>query len=154
MAEAAAAAATAGGGGGGHEAASASEEGRTSGGGGSVVSSSSGAAQSWAEAIRTLMHPVGQNDGAQTSVPPKNFLVFVNPVGGSGQAVKIFESVVEPMLKQAGIAFHLVVTERAGHAKDVLASDANLATYTAAVAVGGDGLIYEVGVFECGWVGV
>jgi hypothetical protein len=92
------------------------------------------AAKAWADAIRSVAQPG----------PPKNFLIFVNPVGGRGLAVSIFRTIVEPILKQSGIAFRLVVTERQGHAQDMLATDPSVLDYTAAVSVGGDGLLYEV----------
>lgn len=51
---------------------------------------------------------------------PKNLLVFINPFGGKGQALNIFNTTVVPLFRLAGIKYKVVVTERANHARDML----------------------------------
>lgn len=74
--------------------------------------------------------------------PTRRYLVFVNPVGGTGNAVQIWNR-IQPFLTFASIEYELLITERANHAKDVMATR-DLDDITAVVIVGGDGLIFEV----------
>ena len=71
-------------------------------------------------------------------------LIFVNPFSGKGRARETFQVVVKPMLEQAAIPFDVIITDRAGHARDTMTSATNLATYRAVVSVGGDGMLAEV----------
>mmetsp|Transcript_48057 Transcript_48057/g.134227 ORF Transcript_48057/g.134227 Transcript_48057/m.134227 type:complete len:321 (-) Transcript_48057:96-1058(-) len=54
------------------------------------------------------------------------------------------QSVVRPLLKQSATASEVIVTERAGHARDFMRAAGNLAEYWGVVAVGGDGMLAEV----------
>ncbi|KAG8381560.1 hypothetical protein BUALT_Bualt06G0134300 [Buddleja alternifolia] len=98
---------------------------------------------------------------------PKNLLVFVHPRSGKGKGCRIWE-VVAPLFSQAKVKTKIddyllciiwlittanllcsgpvMVTERAGHARDVLASITNreLRLYDGVVAVGGDGFFNEI----------
>jgi hypothetical protein len=96
--------------------------------------SSAQIAKQWSDTITRTLYPTGT----------KNYLIFVNPVGGPGTAVTLFRTIVEPMLIQSGHKYHLVITQRADHAKDMVAEADNLDEYTALVAIGGDGLLYEI----------
>jgi sphingosine kinase len=55
----------------------------------------------------------------------------------------VWETESEPLFREADIECEVLVTERAGHAKDECASRA-LAGLHGIVIVGGDGLIFEV----------
>jgi len=95
-------------------------------------------ATQWDATIKERLR--GGNSGSR---PTNNVLCLVNPFGGPGLAVGIFHGVVEPMLRQAGATFTLVVTERAGHARDMLRDAADLDAYSCVAIVGGDGLLFE-----------
>ena len=69
--------------------------------------------------------------------------MFINPVGGTGRALQVWEQESEPLFREAGVRYEVVVTERANHAKDVCASR-DMSDVDGIVIVGGDGLIFEV----------
>ena len=94
-----------------------------------------GTAQKWVDTIRGLI-------GAAEET--RKMLIFVNPFSGKGRARETFQVVVKPMLEQAAIPFDVIITDRAGHARDTMTSATNLATYRAVVSVGGDGMLAEV----------
>ncbi|EFI28368.1 hypothetical protein CC1G_13902 [Coprinopsis cinerea okayama7 len=94
------------------------------------------AAENWAE---TAMKCLYDNRGIK---PARRLLVFVNPHGGSGRAVKIFNKTVKPILQAAGCSLKVIQTERHKHAYEVVkAMDLE---YDAIVTVSGDGLVHEV----------
>ncbi|XP_042036773.1 ceramide kinase-like isoform X1 [Salvia splendens] len=76
---------------------------------------------------------------------PKNLLVLVHPRSGKGHGCKIWETVA-PLFSQAKVKTKVIVTERAGHARDMLSSITNreLNLYDGVVAVGGDGFFNEI----------
>ncbi|KAF3433182.1 hypothetical protein FNV43_RR24284 [Rhamnella rubrinervis] len=76
---------------------------------------------------------------------PKNLLVFVNPKSGKGNGYRIWETVV-PVFSRAKVNTKVIVTQRAGHAFDVMASTSNmeLNSYDGVVTVGGDGFFNEI----------
>ncbi|KAI3458341.1 hypothetical protein Pfo_015004 [Paulownia fortunei] len=76
---------------------------------------------------------------------PKSLLVFVHPRSGKGHGCRIWEAVA-PLFSQAKVKTKVIVTERAGHARDLLASITNrdLSLYDGVVAVGGDGFFNEI----------
>ena len=77
------------------------------------------------------------------------YYLIVNPVSGSGAALKAEER-VSAYLKERGVDFTVLRTEEPGHAA-VLAGDvASRHDCRAVLAVGGDGLAYEV---ACGLAG-
>ncbi|XP_014388646.1 PREDICTED: ceramide kinase [Myotis brandtii] len=51
---------------------------------------------------------------------PKRLLVFINPFGGKGQGLRIYERKVAPLFALAAISTEVIVTERANHAKEAL----------------------------------
>jgi diacylglycerol kinase family enzyme len=89
--------------------------------------------------------PICRNPGSHIVCPPpqRNFIVFVNPVGGQGLAVSIWEKTVKPFLEQANINIDLLITQRADHAKDSM-TERDLSDIHGVVIIGGDGLIFEV----------
>eukprot|EP00257_Ricinus_communis_P019584 XP_015578615.1 ceramide kinase [Ricinus communis] len=76
---------------------------------------------------------------------PKNLLVFVNPRSGKAHGCRTWETVA-PIFSRAEVETKVVVTQRAGHAFDVMASLANreLSAYDGVVVVGGDGFFNEI----------
>lgn len=105
--------------------------------------------QNWYNSIHCVLKNVpiiriiNENNCEIIQPPPiVKYLVFVNPVGGTGNAVNIWNR-VRPFLDYALIEYELLITERANHAKDTMATR-RLDDITAVVIVGGDGLIFEV----------
>ncbi|KAE8657186.1 Ceramide kinase [Hibiscus syriacus] len=76
---------------------------------------------------------------------PKNLLVFVHPLSGKGNGRKTWETVA-PIFSRAKINTKVIVTQRAGHAFDVMRSTTNeeLNSYDGVLAVGGDGFFNEI----------
>ncbi|XVF08508.1 hypothetical protein REPUB_Repub07fG0009200 [Reevesia pubescens] len=76
---------------------------------------------------------------------PKNLLVFVHPKSGKANGWRTWETVA-PIFSRAKINTDVIVTERAGHAFDVMKSTTNeeLNSYDGAIAVGGDGFFNEI----------
>ncbi|KAJ4907476.1 Ceramide kinase [Raphanus sativus] len=76
---------------------------------------------------------------------PRNLLVFVHPRSGKASGLKIWETVSKIFIR-AKVNTKVIVTERAGHAFDVMASIQNkeLRSYDGIIAVGGDGFFNEV----------
>jgi len=73
----------------------------------------------------------------------KSAVLVYNPVGGKRRAKKLAETIVLPMLKEAGIAVEQQLTEYAGHAL-VLGKTVSLDHADALIVMGGDGTLSEV----------
>ncbi|KAE8703474.1 Ceramide kinase [Hibiscus syriacus] len=76
---------------------------------------------------------------------PKNLLVFVHPLSGKGNGRNTWETVA-PIFSRSKINTKVIVTQRAGHAFDVMRSTTNeeLNSYDGVLAVGGDGFFNEI----------
>ncbi|XP_061472283.1 sphingosine kinase 1 isoform X2 [Rhineura floridana] len=74
---------------------------------------------------------------------PCQVMVILNPQSGSGRALHLFKSQVQPMLMEANIGFTIFITEKRKHAWD-LVREANMSRWDALVVMAGDGLLYEV----------
>ncbi|XP_006280159.2 ceramide kinase [Capsella rubella] len=76
---------------------------------------------------------------------PRNLLVFVHPRSGKGNGSKVWETVSKIFIR-AKVNTKVIVTERAGHAFDVMTSIQNkeLHSYDGIIAVGGDGFFNEI----------
>ncbi|XP_057952361.1 ceramide kinase isoform X2 [Malania oleifera] len=76
---------------------------------------------------------------------PKSLLVFVHPMSGKGNGCRTWEAVA-PIFSCAKVKTKVIVTQRAGHAFDVMASIKNreIGSYDGVVAVGGDGFFNEI----------
>ncbi|CAN0040715.1 unnamed protein product [Lampetra fluviatilis] len=89
----------------------------------------------WVQAVRKQL--TGQVER------PERLLVFVNPFGGRREGEKIYRQRVQPLLELASIYAHVIVTERANHARDFLLAE-DLSSYNGVVCVGGDGMFSEI----------
>ncbi|KAM7266739.1 hypothetical protein ACFE04_004636 [Oxalis oulophora] len=76
---------------------------------------------------------------------PKSLLVFVHPMSGKEKGCKTWEFVA-PIFSRAKIKTKVTVTQRAGHAFDVMEAISNeeLSSYDGVIAVGGDGFFNEI----------
>ncbi|XXG66553.1 hypothetical protein AAC387_Pa06g0102 [Persea americana] len=76
---------------------------------------------------------------------PKNLLVFIHPLSGKRNGCRTWETVA-PIFSRAKVRTKVTVTQRAGHAFDVMASitDRELNSYDGVIAVGGDGFFNEI----------
>ncbi|GAB1517206.1 sphinganine kinase lcb4 [Rhizoctonia solani] len=75
-------------------------------------------------------------------LPRRRFKVFVNPAGGQGKGVQLFEKKVKPILLAAHGEVDAVVTTHSKHAVE-LARECDL-DFDALLTVSGDGLVFEV----------
>lgn len=89
--------------------------------------------QKLAEEVKTVLDELTR---------PKRLLIFVNPKSGHKKGVKIYSTKVAPLLQLSGIYSEVIVTERAGQPKDLLATY-DLSLIHGIVSVGGDGLFSE-----------
>ncbi|KAG8565641.1 hypothetical protein GDO81_012932 [Engystomops pustulosus] len=97
-------------------------------------------AKTWAQKICQLSY----EQGPPRLLPsPPRFLVLLNPRGGTGKALTLFETHVMPMLTEANAHFTLFVTERPNQAREVV-QEQDLSTWDAIVVMSGDGLMFEV----------
>lgn len=104
-------------------------------------------AQKWRTTIKCLV--AGQAIGP---VPPsidKKLLILLNPKSGPGKARELFQSKVAPLLQEAEVPYDLNVTKYAQYAREFVRTR-NVYSWRAVVAVGGDGVLFEVlnGMFE------
>ncbi|KAH7659367.1 ceramide kinase protein [Dioscorea alata] len=93
--------------------------------------------QAWAEQLNSIIQmEIGR---------PKSLLVFVHPLCGKGKGWKNWETVA-PLFSRAKVEVKVNVTQRAGHAYDIITSstDKVLGAFDGIVAVGGDGLFNEI----------
>ncbi|XP_077235358.1 diacylglycerol kinase family protein isoform X3 [Tasmannia lanceolata] len=76
---------------------------------------------------------------------PKNLLVFVHPLSGKRSGRRTWETVA-PIFSRAKVTTKVIVTQRAGHAFDMMTSitDMELNSYDGVIAVGGDGFFNEI----------
>ena len=73
----------------------------------------------------------------------RKLLVLVNPFSGTRQAA-VSWGIAEPILEKAHVTMKVVMTERAGHAYDIVSQDIKIGDYDGIVTVSGDGLIHEI----------
>eukprot|EP00301_Raphidiophrys_heterophryoidea_P026591 c9218_g1_i2.p1 GENE.c9218_g1_i2~~c9218_g1_i2.p1 ORF type:complete len:380 (-),score=80.32 c9218_g1_i2:575-1681(-) len=85
--------------------------------------------------IYPLVHPVEVR-------PPKNVYILVNPVSGKLKSRRVYETILVPKLKAAGITYTTIETQYSGHA-EVLCRDLDLNGFDTIVAIGGDGTLHE-----------
>jgi len=66
---------------------------------------------------------------------PKSLLVFVNPYGGRRKAKEIFQTIVEPVFKLAGISLTVVYTQYQNHARNYV-EEKDISNFCGIIAVG------------------
>lgn len=75
----------------------------------------------------------------------KKMLVIVSPESGQGRAEEVFESQVRPILQASRINCEVVITKgRMDATRIILDYRAEIADYDGVIAVGGDGIVYEI----------
>ncbi|KAJ2313412.1 hypothetical protein H4S02_001753 [Coemansia sp. RSA 2611] len=90
----------------------------------------------WLSLLRFTINP-------KPAAKDTNVLIFVNPVSGKRKSVKLFETVVKPILEIGSTPYTLKITESQGYADEFVKTQ-DLSPYTAIVAVSGDGLLHEI----------
>ena len=78
----------------------------------------------------------------ESAVTIKRVVVFLNPVGGGGRAVEVFDNIVAPILAAGGVEVERVLSEYAGHV-GALCAELDASSVDAVVVVGGDGTFHE-----------
>ncbi len=78
-----------------------------------------------------------------TSGEPRKLLIIVNPIGGRGKGVQIFNRFVKPMIEDAGTEYELFVTSGHSHGSEI-ARNFDASIIGGICIVGGDGLLSEV----------
>ncbi|CCF59294.1 hypothetical protein KAFR_0G02620 [Kazachstania africana CBS 2517] len=73
----------------------------------------------------------------------KSLLIIINPHGGKGKALKLFQEHVEPILKLTFFKFEVKLTEYHRHAMQI-ARKLDLDKFDTIVCASGDGIPYEV----------
>ena len=94
--------------------------------------------------VRAVRHLAGQK---VYQPPSKPYLVIINPKSGPKKnAEQVYDTLVQPMLEQAGIDSVKRVTTHPKHAEEMMAGDDDikLEDYGAVIAMGGDGIIHEI----------
>jgi hypothetical protein len=93
------------------------------------------------QGIRKLCRPNLKGD---------RLLVVVNPFSGTAKGNEVYETVVAPMLDQAGLDYDHLITTHAHHAEERMkeqpkdSETLDLSEYDGIVAIGGDGIIHEI----------
>lgn len=76
---------------------------------------------------------------------PRRLLIFVNPYGGKGKAVRVYKSKVRRLFALANVETKLVITKHANHARDTIEDPMfNVEHFDAIICIGGDGMFSEL----------
>lgn len=76
---------------------------------------------------------------------PKRLLIFVNPYGGKGNALYLYDTKVKRLLDLAEVESTLIVTKYANHARDTIEDPLfKVEHFDGVVCVGGDGMFSEL----------
>jgi sphingosine kinase len=82
---------------------------------------------------------------AYTDIKPyRKLKVLVNPVGGSGQGVKLFQTRIRPILEAAGCTLDVSLTTHVNHGVEIVRALPLDQGVDAIVCVSGDGMVHEV----------
>ncbi|XP_018008074.1 sphingosine kinase 2 isoform X2 [Hyalella azteca] len=100
-------------------------------------------AMKWANFVHDMLQPDTPIFGSPGMSSTDKLLVLVNPNSGPGKAYQIFRKQVAPVLSDSGVAYDVIITQRANHAHDLMKT-LDLQKYKAVAVVAGDGLLYEV----------
>ncbi|CAB5390185.1 hypothetical protein RhiirA5_346763 [Rhizophagus irregularis] len=93
------------------------------------------AAQTWKDTVNLAAY--------KDTKKAKHLKVFINPIGGSGKANKIFNKIAKPIFDAANCTYDITLTEHSNHAKEI-ANKLDLKPYDAIVSASGDGIIHEI----------
>nr|XP_032831938.1 sphingosine kinase 2 [Petromyzon marinus] len=98
-------------------------------------------ARRWETAIVSLL----RGERSPSGLPPRRrrLLILVNPFSGTKKAQLRSQRILHPIMEEADIQHHTIITERAGHAS-TLVQQINLSEWDGIVIVSGDGLLFEV----------
>ncbi|RKP06848.1 ATP-NAD kinase-like domain-containing protein [Thamnocephalis sphaerospora] len=97
----------------------------------------SATADAWVMQLRQALYgPTGKPERT-------NYLVMLNPFGGTRNAARIYSQIVVPMAQLAGISLTLLETERAKHAMEYV-HGADLTPFGGILSISGDGLFHEI----------
>lgn len=78
-------------------------------------------------------------------VRPKRLLIFLNPFGGKGKALRLYKRRVKRLLELADIERKLIITKYANHARETIEDPLfNVEYYDGIISVGGDGMFAEL----------
>ncbi|KAF6146146.1 hypothetical protein GIB67_015584 [Kingdonia uniflora] len=96
------------------------------------------------QTCQTWIDRIGTSISMET-MRPKSLLVFVHPLSGKGNGCRTWDTVA-PIFSRAKVSTKVIVTQKAGHALDVMTSitPEELNSYDGAIAVGGDGFFNEI----------
>jgi sphingosine kinase len=82
---------------------------------------------------------------AYTNLKPyRKLKMLVNPVGGSGQGLKLFHTKIKPILEAAGCTLDVTLTTHVNHGVEVVRALPLDQGIDAIVCVSGDGMVHEV----------
>eukprot|EP00536_Pseudo-nitzschia_multiseries_P003328 jgi/Psemu1/252532/estExt_Genewise1Plus.C_510017 len=102
-------------------------------------------------AIRKLSRQSSTTEKEGSSLDEEErLLVIVNPYSGKKTGVQVYETILLPMLEQAGISHDCLVTTHSRHAEERMKKQSSksdfkdISAYNGIVLVGGDGIIHEV----------
>lgn len=103
-------------------------------------------AEKWARAVRerSARQQCLRDGVVMSELSRRRMMILVNPQSGRGQALSLYNSHIQRMLHEAGVAHTLVITERQNHARELVRDNVNLAQWDALVIMSGDGLLFEV----------
>ncbi|RVE53712.1 hypothetical protein evm_001604 [Chilo suppressalis] len=104
-------------------------------------------AQKWRTTLKCLIS--GQTIANMPPLNDKKLLILLNPKSGKGKARELFQTKVAPLLQEAEVPYELHVTKYAQFAREFVRTR-NVYAWKGIVAVGGDGVLFEVlnGMFE------
>ncbi|KAF5281153.1 hypothetical protein FQA39_LY17885 [Lamprigera yunnana] len=74
---------------------------------------------------------------------PRKLLLFVNPFGGKGNGLKIYEKEAKPLFQIAQVDVNVVITQRKNQIRDIVV-DHNFENIDAVSCIGGDGTSSEL----------
>ncbi|XP_067647634.1 sphingosine kinase 1 [Eurosta solidaginis] len=99
-------------------------------------------AKRWYHTVKSFKGLSLSSNGT-TTTDGRRILVLLNPKSGSGKAREIFNRQVVPVLNEAEQSYDLHVTKHPNYAREFIRVK-NLDNYSGIVAIGGDGLFFEI----------
>lgn len=92
---------------------------------------------SWSSKVMSLSY-------SSLNVKPfRRLKVLINPVGGQGKSVELFEKKVRPILEASGCKMSIELTKYRNHGFEI-ARDLDLTKFDILVCVSGDGMLHEI----------